>query len=105
MQGWAGGAAVKCACSTSAARGSPVQIPDADMAPLGTPCCGRRPTYKVEEDGHDVSSGPVFLSKKKRGGLVAVSSGLISLKKKKISPDERGEAGTTGCTGAGGSFR
>ena len=24
----------------------------ADMAPLGTPCCGRRPTYKVEEDGH-----------------------------------------------------
>ena len=24
----------------------------ADMAPLGTPCCGRRPTYKVEEGGH-----------------------------------------------------
>ena len=23
-----------------------------DMAPLDTPCCGRRPTYKVEEDGH-----------------------------------------------------
>ena len=23
-----------------------------DMAPLGKPCCGRRPTYKVEEDGH-----------------------------------------------------
>ena len=30
-----GGAAVKCACSTSVARGSLVQIPDADMAPLG----------------------------------------------------------------------
>ena len=29
-----------------------VQIPGADMAPLGTPCCGRCPTYKVEEDGH-----------------------------------------------------
>ena len=24
-----------------------------DMAPLGKkPCCGRHPTYKVEEDGH-----------------------------------------------------
>ena len=40
--------------------------PGADMALLGTPCCGRRPTYKVEEDGHDVSSGPGFLSKKRR---------------------------------------
>ena len=24
----------------------------AEMAPLGTQCCGRRPTRKVEEDGH-----------------------------------------------------
>ena len=31
---------------------SPVQILGVDMAPLGEPCCGRRPTYKVEEDGH-----------------------------------------------------
>ena len=29
-----------------------VQSPGVDMAPLGMPCCGRRPTYKVEEDGH-----------------------------------------------------
>ena len=50
--GWPGGAAVKFACSTSAARGLPVWIPGADMAPHGKPCCGRCPTYKVEEDGH-----------------------------------------------------
>ena len=42
--------------------------PGADMALLGKPCCGRRPTYKVEEDGMDVSSEPIFLSKKKRTG-------------------------------------
>ena len=38
--------------SASAAQGSPIRIPGVDMAPLGKPCCGRRPTYKVEEDGH-----------------------------------------------------
>ena len=43
---------VKCAHSALAARGSRLQIPGADMAPLGKPCCGRCPTYKVEEDGH-----------------------------------------------------
>ena len=43
---------VKCAHSASAAQGSPVQIPGGDMAPHGKSCCGRRPSYKVEEDGH-----------------------------------------------------
>ena len=46
------GSAVKCARSALAARGSLVRIPGADMAPLGKPCCSRRPTYKVEEVGH-----------------------------------------------------
>ena len=43
---------VKYAPSASAAGGSLVQIPGVDMALLGKPRCGRRPTYKVEEDGH-----------------------------------------------------
>ena len=42
---------VKCARSALAAWGSLVRIPGADMAPLTKLCCGRRPTYKVEEDG------------------------------------------------------
>ena len=50
--GWPSDAVVKFACSTSVAQGLPVQIPGADMAPLGKPCYGRCPTYKVEEDGH-----------------------------------------------------
>ena len=62
------GAAVKFACSALAAWGSPVRIPGVDMALPGKTCCGRHPTYKVEEDGHDVCSGPVFLSKKRRIG-------------------------------------
>ena len=39
-------------CHPTAAWGSPVQIPGADMAPRGKPCCGRHATYKAEEDGH-----------------------------------------------------
>ena len=27
-------------------------VPGAGMALLGKPCCGRRPTYNIEEDGH-----------------------------------------------------
>ena len=47
-----GGAVVKFARSALAAWGSLVRILGGDMAPLGKPWSGRRPTYKVEEDGH-----------------------------------------------------
>ena len=43
---------VNLARSASAARGSLVQIPGGTYTPLIKPCCGRDPTYKVEEDGH-----------------------------------------------------
>ena len=51
-RGQPGGTAVKCTCSASVARSSPVQIQGADMAPFGKPYCSKHPTYKVEEDGH-----------------------------------------------------
>ena len=51
-RGRPGSIAVKFARSASVAWGSPVQIPGADVAPLVKPRCGRRPSYKVEEDGH-----------------------------------------------------
>ena len=47
-----GGTTVKCAHSALEAWGSPTRIPGVDMALLDKPCCGRHPTYKVEEDGH-----------------------------------------------------
>ena len=50
--GWPGGAAVKCTRSALAALGLLVLILGADVPLLGTLCCGRRPTHKVEEDGY-----------------------------------------------------
>ena len=54
------------------------------MAVLGKPCCGRRPTYKVEEErAQMLAQGQSYSAK--RGGLAAdASSGLIFLKKKRL---------------------
>ena len=48
-----------------AARGSRVQIPGADLAPLIKPYCGSIP-HKIEEDGTDVSSATIFLTHTKK---------------------------------------
>ena len=68
-RGQPGSAGVKFARSASAARGSLVRIPGADMAPFVKPCCGRHPTYKVEEDGHGCElRASLPLQKKRRIG-------------------------------------
>ena len=51
-QGRPRGSVLKCTHSALVAWGLQVWIPGADMTLLGKPCCGKRPTYKVEEDGH-----------------------------------------------------
>ena len=63
--GWPSGTVVKCAQSALVAWGSPVWVPGADMAPLGKPCCGRCPMYKVEEDGHERELRANLAQKKK----------------------------------------
>ena len=62
------GAAVKCACSASAAQGSPVRIPGADTAPLSSHAVVGVPHIQWRNMGTDVNSGPVFLRKKRRIG-------------------------------------
>ena len=65
--GWGrpSGIVVDFACSASAARGWLVQIPGVDLRTAHQARPWRHPTYKIEEDGTDVSSGTIFLTKKK----------------------------------------
>ena len=59
----------KFASSASMAQGSPVWIPGADMALLGkSHAVAGIPHIKERKMDTDVSSGPVFLSKKRRIG-------------------------------------
>ena len=64
------GAAVKFARSASRRPwGSPVRLLGVDMAPLGkNHAVAGIPRIKQRKMGMDVSSGPVFLSKKRRIG-------------------------------------
>ena len=82
MRGQPGGTVFKCTCSASAARGSPVQILGAYRALLGKPCCGRRPTYKVEEDGHGCELRASFPQQKEEDWQ-QLAQGQSSLKNKK----------------------
>ena len=52
LGGQPGGARVECVRSTLAAQGSPVWIAGVDLHTAFKACCGRPPTYKIEEDGH-----------------------------------------------------
>ena len=62
------GAVVKFAHSASELQGLLVWIPGVDMVLLVKPCYGRRTKYiDWRKMGTDVSSGPVFLSKKNEG--------------------------------------
>ena len=52
VQGQDDGTAVRFQHSTSVAGGLLVRIPGVDLALFIKPCCGRCPTYKMEEGGH-----------------------------------------------------
>ena len=52
FRGQPGGVVVKFAPSALVAQSWRGRIPGMDLTPLIKPLCGRRPTYKIEEDGH-----------------------------------------------------
>ena len=74
-RGQPGGTAVTFARSTSAAWGSLVQIPGADMALLASHAVVGVPHTKWRKTGTDVSSEPVFLSKKEEDWQQMIAQG------------------------------
>ena len=60
LRGQLSGVVVKVTHSASVAHCSQVWIPGMALAPLIKPCCGGFP-HKIEENGTDVSPGPIFL--------------------------------------------
>ena len=62
-------------------QGSLVWIPGVDMAPLGKPSCGRRPTYKVEEDGHRCELRASLPQQKEKDWQQMLAQGSSSSKK------------------------
>ena len=68
--GQPGGIVLRFTHSTSAAQGSQVQIPGADLHTAHQAMLWRHPTYKKwRNTGTDVSSGPIFLSKKRKKSI------------------------------------
>ena len=65
---WPGGTMVKLAHSSSVAWGSPVQIPGADLCTACQAMLWQVSHIKQRKMNMGVSSGPVFLSKKRRIG-------------------------------------
>ena len=57
---------VEFMCSASTAQDSPVRILGAKLGTTYQSMLWGHPTYKTEEMGKDVSSGPIFLKKEKK---------------------------------------
>ena len=87
--GPASGVVVKFARSALVARGSPAWILGVDLCITYKPCYGRRLTFKKNRGRWAQMLAQGHSSSAERGGLVVdVSSGLIFLKKKKFSSSQ-----------------
>ena len=83
LWGQPGVSVVKFACSSLVAPGLPVPIPGVDLSTACQAMLWQVSHITQRKMGTDVSSGPAFFSKNRRGLAADVSSGLIFLKKKR----------------------